>query len=320
MTSSVRLRVTREPATWSAWAGRTSLRCVPTWPCSRNLASTSSWSVTRPPVGSGQRRASRTSPSLPTSPVAGMATGTRRPWPSVCRTPRRGPPAPAVRRGCARRATRLCRRSRLGGRQPRRRRRCGPGGRSMVDVPRRHRRRRLAGRAQRAQILLIDPGRPVGPGPCLLRSGFAAVRAHRGDRPAAGRQLSFRPRVVRAGRLPRAGERRRVGRSGAQVRPPLPGPRRRRAHLFYAGCYDVTPDYNPVIGPSPVEGLWLSRGSPDTATRSPPRWVKLMADLMIHGHSRLSGVLPSALPLGSGSEKSNSSRAEPANIRAGQMR
>ena len=28
----------------------------------------------------------------------------------------------------------------------------------------------------------------------------------------------------------------------------------------YAGCYDVTPDYNPVIGPAPLEGLYLCAG------------------------------------------------------------
>ena len=28
----------------------------------------------------------------------------------------------------------------------------------------------------------------------------------------------------------------------------------------YAGCYDVTPDYNPVISAAPVEGLWLCAG------------------------------------------------------------
>ena len=41
----------------------------------------------------------------------------------------------------------------------------------------------------------------------------------------------------------------------------------------YAGCYDVTPDYNPVISPSPVEGPGSAPASPGTATRSPRRWA-----------------------------------------------
>ncbi|MBM4493809.1 FAD-dependent oxidoreductase [Rhodococcus hoagii] len=28
----------------------------------------------------------------------------------------------------------------------------------------------------------------------------------------------------------------------------------------YAGCYDITPDYNPIIGPSPAAGLFLAVG------------------------------------------------------------
>ncbi len=40
--SSARLRATPRPATWSAWARRTSVRSVPTWPCSRASASKSS--------------------------------------------------------------------------------------------------------------------------------------------------------------------------------------------------------------------------------------------------------------------------------------
>ena len=58
----------------------------------------------------------------------------------------------------------------------------------------------------------------------------------------------------------------------------------------YAGCYDVTPDYNPVIGPSPVEGLWLCAGFSGHGYKISPSVGELMADLIIHGHSRLSGV------------------------------
>ena len=39
--------------------------------------------------------------------------------------------------------------------------------------------------------------------------------------------------------------------------PHMPDP---RLASSYAGCYDVTPDYNPIIGPSPAPGLFLLVG------------------------------------------------------------
>ena len=84
---------------------------------------------------------------------------------AVCRPPRRGAPAPALRRGRARRAGRPRRRSRPGGRQPRRRRPCRAGGGPLVDALASTAGVDLPVRAQRAQILLIDPGRPVAPVP-----------------------------------------------------------------------------------------------------------------------------------------------------------
>ena len=73
------------------------------------------------------------------------------------------------------------------------------------------------------------PGPAPRPGPRLLRPGVAAVRAHRGGAaillgdsdhsdPEWSDPDDYRERV----------ERRRAGRGGPQVRPPLPRPRRRR--------------------------------------------------------------------------------------------
>jgi sarcosine oxidase subunit beta len=48
----------------------------------------------------------------------------------------------------------------------------------------------------------------------------------------------------------------------------------------------VTPDYNPVISPSPVEGLWLCSGFSGHGYKISPSVGELMADLIVSGASR----------------------------------
>jgi glycine/D-amino acid oxidase-like deaminating enzyme len=48
----------------------------------------------------------------------------------------------------------------------------------------------------------------------------------------------------------------------------------------------VTPDYNPVISPTPVTGLWLCTGFSGHGYKISPSVGELMADLVVTGHSR----------------------------------
>jgi len=54
----------------------------------------------------------------------------------------------------------------------------------------------------------------------------------------------------------------------------------------YAGCYDVTPDYNPMISALPVEGLWICAGFSGHGYKISPSVGELMADLITAGSSR----------------------------------
>ncbi len=117
-------------------------------------------------------------------------------------------------------------------------------------------------RAQRAQILLVDPGRAARAAPGLLGPGLAAVRAHRGHRRApARRQRPLRPGVVRPRRLPRTGRRRRPGRprcrSSTHRFPGLDG-----AALVVVLRRLLRRDARLQPGHlgHPVEGLWLCAG------------------------------------------------------------
>ena len=54
----------------------------------------------------------------------------------------------------------------------------------------------------------------------------------------------------------------------------------------YCGCYDVTPDYNPVIGPAPVAGLYLCAGFSGHGFKIAPAVGELMADIICEAASR----------------------------------
>jgi sarcosine oxidase, subunit beta len=53
----------------------------------------------------------------------------------------------------------------------------------------------------------------------------------------------------------------------------------------YAGCYDITPDYNPVIGPTGVDGLLVAAGFSGHGFKISPAVGELVADLVLDGRS-----------------------------------
>jgi sarcosine oxidase, subunit beta len=141
--------------------------------------------------------------------------------------------------------------------------------------------------AQRAQILLVDPGRDVGPVPVFsdlvslqyVRSeGASSILLGDSDHscPEWSDPDHYRERVndeELALSIPKF-DHRFPGLDGASL------------SSSYAGCYDVTPDYNPVISPSPVEGLWLCAGFSGHGYKISPSVGELMADLIVAGASR----------------------------------
>ena len=53
----------------------------------------------------------------------------------------------------------------------------------------------------------------------------------------------------------------------------------------YAGCYDVTPDFNPVISTTPVDGLIIAAGFSGHGFKISPAVGALVADLVVDGTS-----------------------------------
>ncbi len=142
-------------------------------------------------------------------------------------------------------------------------------------------------RAQRAQILLVDPGIPVSGAPVF--SDLVSLQYFRtegaasllvGDSDHTDPQWSdpdlYRERATDdelTAMIPKV-ERR------------LPGIADARLSASYAGCYDVTPDYNPIISASPITGCWLCAGFSGHGYKISPSVGELMADLMTTGRSR----------------------------------
>lgn len=58
----------------------------------------------------------------------------------------------------------------------------------------------------------------------------------------------------------------------------------------YAGCYDVTPDFNPILSASPLEGLFVAVGFSGHGFKISPAVGELMADLVVHGRSSVPNV------------------------------
>ena len=142
-------------------------------------------------------------------------------------------------------------------------------------------------RAQRAQILLVDPGRPVGPVPVfsdlvslqyVRTEGTASILLGDSDHshPEWSDPDGYRDRVSDnelAAAIPKFMHR-------------FPGLDGAALSSSYAGCYDVTPDYNPVISAAPVDGLWLCAGFSGHGYKISPSVGELMADLIVAGSSR----------------------------------
>ncbi|WP_275571623.1 NAD(P)/FAD-dependent oxidoreductase [Mycolicibacterium vanbaalenii] len=53
----------------------------------------------------------------------------------------------------------------------------------------------------------------------------------------------------------------------------------------YAGCYDVTPDWNPIISVAPLDGLVIAAGFSGHGFKIAPAVGRLVADIVVDGHS-----------------------------------
>ena len=269
-----------------AWGRRTSAPCGPTWPCTRASASRWSWSArTR------HRTCGRSAEPERLRRVRLRAARRLRGWPPDGAGLRGGRPAgvgPAFARTVpVARSTAVVTRAsgvRLGERRTHRQlvRWYWPPGRGRCRWRLRWGSTCRSGRSGPRSCWSTRAC--LGRGARLLRPGLAAIRADRGGHLApGGRQRPLRSRSgpirTTTGNAPPTTSWPRRSRSSTAGSPAC----RRPLSSSYAGCYDVTPDYNPMISASPVAGLWLCAGFSGHGYKISPAVGELMADLVTGG-------------------------------------
>jgi len=87
----------------------------------------------------------------------------------------------------------------------------------------------------------------------------------------------------------------------------------------YAGCYDITPDWNPIISQAEYDGLFVAAGFSGHGFKISPAVGELIADLVLEGDSRDSAISASDFRLSRFVEGDLLVSAHPY-VGAGQMR
>jgi len=138
----------------------------------------------------------------------------------------------------------------------------------------------------REQIVLIDPGIDVSGAPV-----FSDLVSLQYIRPEPGGELLFGNSDLHE--LEIADPDRYVNRAGEafielaadKVGTRFPGLANAAISSSYAGCYDVTPDWNPVISATGIDGLIVAAGFSGHGFKIAPAVGYLVADLVMDGRS-----------------------------------
>ena len=148
-------------------------------------------------------------------------------------------------------------------------------------------------RAQHAQLVIVDPGQPTPDVPVLsdLPRLQYICREPNGEL-LIGNSDHSAPSFVDPDNYPNRAEEAAVEKAIAKLDHRLRDMPDPRITGTYAGCYDVTPDYNPIIGPCPVDGLFLATGFSGHGFKIAPAVGRLVADLLVDGDTELPGVAP----------------------------
>jgi sarcosine oxidase, subunit beta len=175
-------------------------------------------------------------------------------------------------------------------------------------------------RAQRAQILIVDPGGPLGTVPVF--SDLVSLQYVRPEGPSllVGDSDHSQPEWTDPDVY-------RERASDVELSAMIPKLEHRfpgfaataRLSSSYAGCYDVTPDYNPIISSTQIEGLWVCAGFSGHGYKISPAVGELMADLLTTGRSRSPDIDPRDFRLGRFADADHLVSPHPY-VGAGQMR
>jgi glycine/D-amino acid oxidase-like deaminating enzyme len=146
-------------------------------------------------------------------------------------------------------------------------------------------------KAQRAQLVLIDTGEPLPVVPVLSDlSGLQYLCREPNGELLAGNSDHAAPQYSDPDDYPNRADDDTIEKTVEKLSLRLPDMPDPRVSGSYGGCYDVTPDYNPIIGPAPVDGLFLATGFSGHGFKISPAVGKFAADLLLDGDTDLPGV------------------------------
>jgi glycine/D-amino acid oxidase-like deaminating enzyme len=138
----------------------------------------------------------------------------------------------------------------------------------------------------REQIVLVDPGRDLGPVPV-----FSDLVSLQYVRPESGGEILFGNSDLSVlepadpDHYSNQASERFLDVAVEKVGTRFPGLPDAAIASTYAGCYDVTPDFNPAISETPVEGLVVAAGFSGHGFKISPSVGRLVADLVVDGKS-----------------------------------
>ncbi|WP_240519207.1 NAD(P)/FAD-dependent oxidoreductase [Amycolatopsis antarctica] len=140
--------------------------------------------------------------------------------------------------------------------------------------------------AQRAQIVMVDPGEPLGEVPVFSDLvSLQYVRTEPSGELLFGNSDHSTPEYADPDTYRNRADDSFVEMAGEKLAHRFPSWAEPRMITSYAGCYDVTPDYNPVIGPAEVPGLFLAVGFSGHGFKLAPAVGRLVTDLIVDGVS-----------------------------------
>ncbi len=138
--------------------------------------------------------------------------------------------------------------------------------------------------------MIVDPGQPLGAVPVVSDLvSLQYLRPERGDL-LLGNSDHQAPEWVDPDRYDNQLDDDHVMAAIEKFGHRFPGLSEACLSSSYAGCYDVTPDYNPVMGPAPVAGLYLCAGFSGHGYKISPAVGALMAELICDGASAVADI------------------------------
>ncbi|MFN8076861.1 MAG: FAD-dependent oxidoreductase [Kineosporiaceae bacterium] len=141
-------------------------------------------------------------------------------------------------------------------------------------------------RAIREEIVLVSPGRQIAPMPVLSDLvTLQYLRPEPGGEILVGNSDLSDPEPADPDGYRNAVSDTGLERAVEKLAHRLPGLPDASFASGYAGCYDVTPDWNPVISRTEVEGLTIAAGFSGHGFKIAPAVAHLVADLVLEGVS-----------------------------------